>query len=207
MPELDNSPLTENVEARPVGKRWRVLWFFAHLAAMYGVVQFFTPWLAGWTYSVLPFLGLSASSSRFEFLFSHIFAFSFIPAFVLALFTGRWKHRAAEFVWIVPAVILAFKFFTFPATSVFQNRFPAAFHQFFESGFAVPEFSNWSDFWNFVATTPDTVRGMAQLQFTAPFYAGMGYCMAVWTERRTDIVSAIARKIKEWEESKFEDPR
>jgi hypothetical protein len=71
------------------------------------------------------------SSSRFEFFFSHILAFSFIPAFAADLGNARFKHKVAEFVWVVPTMILTYKFLTFPAASVFQSQFSAAFHQYF----------------------------------------------------------------------------
>ncbi len=80
------------------------------------------------------------SSGRFEFLFSHILAFSFIPTFLFGMINAKFKHKAAQFVWFVPAAILAYEFATFPTTSVFQSHFPAAFHQYFGGGFLIPEY-------------------------------------------------------------------
>src|SRR5215468_8847443 len=47
---------------------WQVLWFFVHLTAVYLIVQFVTPWLAGWTHgTLLPILQLRSPSGRFQF--------------------------------------------------------------------------------------------------------------------------------------------
>ncbi|MGB8010435.1 MAG: hypothetical protein WCF68_02385 [Terriglobales bacterium] len=199
-----------NVQAqeKPVphsGVGWQILWFLLHLAAVYVIVEFCTPWLAGWTRGeVLPILQHPTSPSRFEFLFSHIVAFSFIPAFLSGLINARFKHKAAQFVWLLPAAILAYKIATFPAPSVLQSQFPAAFHQYFGGGFMVPEFRDWHDFWS-IAGSYDMKRGMAQLRFTGPFYAGVGYSFAAWIGRRTELNRKVAEKVRRWEDSRFED--
>jgi hypothetical protein len=184
---------------------WQALWFLLHLAAVYAVTNFCTAWLAGWTRgTLLPLLHQPTSSSSFEFLFSHIFAFSFIPAFAVGLVNARFKHRVAQFVWLVPAIVLAYKFLTFPAASVFQSHFYAAFHQYLGNEFAIPSFRDWHDFWTIVGSNPDMTRGMAQLNFTAPFYAGIGYSVAAWIGRQTNLNQRVSEKVKNWEDSRFE---
>jgi hypothetical protein len=185
---------------------WQVLWFLLHLTAVYAIVKFVTPWLAGWTHgTLLPLLfHRRASSSSFEFLFSHVFAFSAVPAFVSGLANARFKHKAVQFVWMVPAVVLAYKFATFPAPSVFQSQFAAAFHQYFGGGFVVGEFRDWHEFWQIVGSNPDMTRGMAQMQYTAPFYAGIAYSVAAWIGRRTELNRKLAEKVETWERSRFE---
>jgi hypothetical protein len=177
---------------------WQVLWFLLHLAAVYALVEFFTPWLAGWTRgTLLPLLQQHPTSSgRVQFLFSHVLALSFVPAFLSGLINARFRHKAAQFVWLVPAVILAYKFATFPAPSVLQNQFPAAFHQYFGSGFVVPEFRNYHDLFWIAGSNSDMTRGMAQLRFTAPFYAGVGYSLAAWIGRRTELNRKVAEGVK-----------
>jgi hypothetical protein len=198
----ENVPSQERTVRQTKGG-WQILWFLFHLAAVYATVKFCTPWLAGWTRgTLLPLLQLPASSGRFEFLFSHVFAFSFIPAFLLGMINAKFKHKAAQFVWVVPAAILAYKFSTFPAPSVWQSQFPAAFRQYFGGGFLVPEYGNWDEFWS-IAASYDVTRGMVQLKFTAPFYAGIGYSLAAWIGRRTDLNRKIAEKVTKWEESRF----
>jgi hypothetical protein len=184
---------------------WQVLWLPLHLAAVYVLVEFFTPWLAGWTRgSLLPLLQRPTSSGRFEFLFSHILALSFVPAFLSGLINARFKHKAAQFVWLVPAAILMYKFVTFPAPSVLQGQFPAAFHQYFGSGFVVPEFRNWHELFLIAGSNSDMTRGMAQLRFTAPFYAGAGYSLAAWIGCRIELSRKVAAGLKKWEQSRFE---
>ena len=184
---------------------WQILWFLVHLAAVYAIVKFCTPWLAGWTRgTLLPLLQHPTSSGSFEFFFSHIFAFSFIPAFLAGLLNARFKHLAAQFVWVVPTVILAYKFATFPAQSVLQSQFSAAFHQFFGGDFLIPEFKDWRDFWSIVGSNPDMMRGMTQMDYTAPFYAGVGYSIAASVGIRTDLNRKVAAKVEKWEESRFE---
>lgn len=187
---------------RHVGVGWQILWFFPHLAAVYAAVELCTPWLAGWTRgTLLPLLQYPISSGRFEFFFSPIFAFSFIPAFLCGLINARFKHKAPQFVWPVPAAILAHEFATLPARPVFQSQFSAAFHQYF-GGFLVPEYHNWQDFWS-IAVSNDVTRAMAQLKFTAPFYAGIGYSVAVWLGLRTQLNRKVAEEAKRWKESRL----
>jgi hypothetical protein len=75
-------PLSRGQPLRHRADGRHVLWFALHLAAVYIIVIFATPWLAGWTRErLLPFLQYPTSSGPFEFLFSHILIFSFVPAF------------------------------------------------------------------------------------------------------------------------------
>lgn len=194
-------------QARPAGRArgWQVLWFLLHLAVVYAITNFCTTWLAGWTRgTVLPLLQKPTSSSSFEFLFSHIFAFSFVPAFAVGLINARFKHRVAQFVWLVPTVVLAYKFLTFPAPSVFHSQFSAAFHQYFGSGFLIPDPRDWHDFWTIVRSNPDMARGMSQLNFAAPVYAGIGYSVAAWIGRRTNLSQKVSETVKIWEDARFE---
>jgi hypothetical protein len=185
---------------------WQVLWFMLHVAAVYAITLYCTPWLAGWTRGkLLPLLQQPTTLSGFEFLYSHIFAFSFLPAFAVGLVNARFRHSVAHFVWLVPTVVLAYKFFTFPAPSVLQSQFQVAFHQYFGGGFQIPEFRDWREFWQIVMTNPDMLRGKAQLDFTAPFYAGIGYSVAAWMGERTNLSQKVSEGVKNWENSRFEN--
>jgi hypothetical protein len=85
---------------------WQILWFLGHLAVVYGTVEFCTPWLAGWTRArLLPLLQSPTSLNPFEFLCSHIFVLSFLPAFAFGLAAYKFGHRAALFVWLPPTII------------------------------------------------------------------------------------------------------
>lgn len=148
-----------------------------HLVAVYAIVWYVTLWLSRWLHgTVLPLiLQHPPTVSRFEFAFSHLFALSFYPALLVGFIHSEWfRHRVAIFVWIVPATILAYKFVTFP-TSLFQNHFVAAFHEYFAGGFAIPEWDTWEEFFRFVVPNADFIRGMHQHHYTAPLYAAVGY--------------------------------
>ncbi|MGA7645518.1 MAG: hypothetical protein WBW01_03340, partial [Terriglobales bacterium] len=62
----------------------------------------------------------------------------------------------------------------------------------------------WEEFWS-IASSHDVTRGMVQLKFTAPFYAGAGYSLAAWIGLRTEVNRKVAEKVRRWEESRFED--
>jgi len=180
--------------------------FFVHLTAVYVIVNFCTPWLAGWTRGrLLPFLGHPTSSGGLEFLFTHIFAFSFFPALLAGMNNEKFKHRAAEFVWLVPTAILTYKVLTFTSTTLVfaQNGSWPAFHHYFGGGFLIPHTNNWKDFWTVVGSNGDAPRGMDQLKFTAPFYAGVAYSVAAWTAIRANMSRRVSDALKDWKDRKF----
>jgi len=204
MEDIEPPVVSQDRPASRSGYRWQILWFVLHLAAVYAIVQFITPWLSWWTRRILlPLLQQPTSSGRFEFLFSHVLVFSLVPAILSGLINARFKHKAAQFVWVVPAVVLAYKFATFPSASVLESRFPAAFHQYFEGGFLIPEYRNWQEFWSLVGSSADMTRGMVQMNYTAPFYAGIGYSIAAWFGARVDLSRRIVEKVRSWKQSRF----
>jgi hypothetical protein len=104
---------------------------------------------------------------------------------------------------------LIYKLLTFPsASSVLAQRASwPAFHHYFGGGFLIPSTNNWKDFWMLVGTSDDTARGLDQLNFTAPFYAGIAYSMATWTVIRTDLSRKLADALNGWEERRFGTPQ
>jgi hypothetical protein len=116
---------------------------------------------------------------------------------------ARFKRNAAQFVWIVPAAILAYKFLTFPAQSVFQSHFSTAFHQYFGGGFVIPEFRSWQELFSEATSNADMARGMIQVRFSAPFYAGVGYSLAAWIGYHTELGRKIAEGVQRWQHSGF----
>jgi hypothetical protein len=194
-------------QERPVrhrGAGWQIFWFLFHLAVVYAIVNVCTPLLAQWTRdTLLPLLQHPSSSGRFEYLYSHLFVFSFIPGFVAGLVNARFRHIAAQFVRLLPAVILAYEFAMFPSPSVLQSQRSAAFHQYFGGGFTIPEFRNWHEFLSIAGLNSDMARGKAQTNFTAPAYAGIGYSLAAWIGLRTELNRKLAERVTTWEESRF----
>jgi hypothetical protein len=189
---------------------WQILWFLPHMVVVYGLVNFCTPWLAGWTHgTLLPLVQRPSSSSHFEFFYSHLLVFSVVPAFISGLlFNLKLRQRVAEFVWLIPTVVLLYKFYTFSDTSsVFERQsgpLLLAFHHYFSSDFLIAEYRDWADFWSIVRSNPDMLRGMDQFQFTAPFYAGVAYSIAAWIALRTELHHVVIAKLRRWEEWKFE---
>ena len=192
---------------------WHVVRFLLHLSAAYVIASSCPPRLAGWTRtSLLPLLEVPTSSSNLQFLFSHIFEFSFIPALIAGLANAKFNHKAAQYVWLVPTIVLAYKFVTFPiaprsvldsAPSVFPT-FSAAFHQYFAGDFLIGGYRDWRDFWGMVSSNPDMMRGMTQLRVTAPFYAGIGYSLTAWSALHFQVFPKLVERAKAWEQSKFD---
>jgi hypothetical protein len=190
----------------PQCQEWRFAWFVVHLATAYLLVKFCTPWLSGWTYGkLLPFLQIPSTASVWEFLFSRVLAFSFAPAFLAGLINGRFKHQSALLVWIVPTTILVYKLITFssPHSVLYSAPESSALHYYFGGEFIIPAFHNWRDFWDAAGSNPDMARGMAQLTFTAPVYAGFAYSLAAWISMRWDLTGKVTKKVERWEESRF----
>ena len=178
--------------------------YLLHLAAIYAIVSFVTIRLAGLMHgTILPFLQQRPPSvSVFQFAFSHLFAFSFLPGLIFAFLYAEWwyRHRVAVFVWIVPVAVLFYKFATFP-TTIFQNHFAAAFHEYFGGGFVIPEFHSYHSYqelFQLAALNPDVMRGMEQFGYTAPAYVAIGYSIGTWIAIRFRIpkLEAGLRHIK-----------
>ncbi len=154
----------------------QVLQFLIHLAAVYLTVWYVTPWVAGRFFDwILPPVNGGPSGSHMEFMFSHIFSFTFVPGLIVGLINSKHRHRVALFVWIVPVSVLLFDLCVFPTTA-FQNHWAVALHYYFGGGFVVPEFYSYRDL--FSRWTPDMARGIAQLHITGPVYAAVGYSTA-----------------------------
>jgi len=214
-PAITEKGTAEGGSRTPQGgaRGWRTVRLLLHLAVVYAIAAFATPQLGAWTKNtLLPFLQRPTSSGSLQFLFSHVFALSFIPGFLAGLANARFKHKVAQYVWLAPAIILAYKIFTFPAPaqsvfaswfSLHQQQLSSAFQQYFGGGFVIREHSDYSDFWSIWRSNPDMARGMGQLRFTAPFYAAVGYCLAACIALRTQLHSKLGKRVKDWEQWKF----
>ncbi len=177
----------------------QLLRYGSHLAAVYAIVHTTTLWLAGLVHqTLLPMLqGRPPAVSLIQFEFSHLFAFSFFPAMIVAFAYAQWyPHRVSLFVWVVPLAILVYKFCVFPSPA-FADHFAAAFHEYFEGGFLIGEFHSFKELFQLAAGV-DIQRGMQQLDFTAPFYAGVGYSFGAFLGMRYYVprFTAAWRKLK-----------
>jgi hypothetical protein len=100
--------------------------------------------------------------------------------------------------------VLAYKFLTYPASSVFESQYSAALHYYFGGGFQVSEFRDWHEFWSIALSNPDVQRGMDQLTYVGPFYGGVGYSVAAWIGRRTELNRRLADVVRHWRQSRPE---
>jgi len=144
-----------------------------HLVILYQVVSFSTTTLLDLIYKAIFFRTHGTGPSlpqEAKFLFSHLLAFSIIPAFVVGLvINAKFRHKAANYIWIVPVVVLAYEFvFYGPGiypTMLGDSDFPRAFHFFFGGGLPT-DLTNLHGDWHRVYT---------QVRFTMPAYAAIAY--------------------------------
>ena len=101
---------------------WSVFVFLLHVSVVYLVAHFCIPWLGGRLHDLPAVIAPAANESSFQFLFNHILTLSVICGAAAALATGPFAQRAMRWVWLVPAVVLAYKFTTYPST-LLQDRF------------------------------------------------------------------------------------
>jgi hypothetical protein len=138
-----------------------------------------------------------------QFLFSHLFMFSFLPSLAVALVYAHWfRHKVALFVWLIPLAVLAFKFASFPAGSVLDEgkQFGQAFHYYFGGDFFIPEFHNYEELFSLVASSSDAWRSLAQLHFTAPLYAAIGYSLGTLLALRVPMPRAAICAVRRLDE-------
>jgi hypothetical protein len=159
--------------------------FLLQLAIVYLLAKFPVLWLSAITHNViLPLLRLPSQEGRIEFAFNNLAFFSIICGLIFGLVAATYKHRAAQLVWIVPAIILAYKFGTFPA-SVFENHLDVAFHHYFARGFLIAEVHDYSEL--FRGWNSDYDRGLDQLTYTVPVYVSIAYGFATSAGARLGI--------------------
>jgi hypothetical protein len=100
-----------------------------------------------------------------------------------------------------------YKLVTFPsaASVLSHNSSWPAFHHYFSANFFIPRPSttDWKDFWILMAENNDATRGVDQLNFTAPFYAGFAYSAATWIAIRINLTSKVKNALKNWEKRRF----
>jgi hypothetical protein len=189
----------ENEPVTPIARQ--VIRFVLHLAAVYLVVNVCTYAFAAWIYRTLLFaLQIHTNLSSFEFLYTHLLFLSCVPAFATGLVNARFRHRVAEFVWIVPTILLLYKLATFPATGsvLLESHSWPALHYYFGAGFLISEFHHWNEFTQLMSN-PDMIRGIHQLRFTAPFYAGIAYSLAAALSRHNRPLQTALDRLRDSE--------
>jgi hypothetical protein len=75
---------------------WQILWFILHAAVVYGIVKYIPLPLAACIHNTFVHPTQTYSlSGGFEFFFSHLLAFTFIPASLIGMINVRLQHKAA----------------------------------------------------------------------------------------------------------------
>ncbi len=143
-----------------------------HVGAIYGIARYCTPRLEEWAYNtIVPMLlGRSPSISSWQFFFSHLFAFSFVPGLIGGFVNAKlFRDPIVRFAWAIPVAVLALVFvFEGPGiypTMILDSDFRKAFHYFFGGDFVIPN---------------DMIRGWYQFRFAVPAYAGVAYSLGAW---------------------------
>lgn len=197
----DPESTSSSQEPRLYGIGCEALRFALHQAAVYALTTFCIGWFASWVWAVLPFFSYARSGSSLQFFYSHLLIFSTVPAFLTGLLNARFRHRVAQFVWVLPATLLAYKLITFPEkASVFQKEGWPALHYYFGGGFLIGEWHSWRELFNIMLSgNPDIKRGSAQVRFTAPFYAGLAYSLATLLGLRARRIGTLLQAVRERE--------
>jgi len=89
-------------------------------------------------------LQVSSRESSFQFLFNHLTILSLLCGILAGVVTAQYRHGAMKWVWVVPTLILGYRFITYPST-LFQDHFAAAFHHYLSAGFLIPEFHTYGE--------------------------------------------------------------
>ena len=113
------------------------------------------------------------------------------------LLNTGFKHRVAEFVCIVPALVLLYKLVASPkmGSMLAQTSSWPALHEYFRKAFLIAESHNWTQFAQ-LFSNPDMVRGATQRTFTAPFYGGNAYSLAAMIGRRNLSLQVALRRLR-----------
>jgi hypothetical protein len=178
-----------------------VLRFLCHLAAVYAIAELVVPLFGGWVCARL--MPLAAPGRRIECVYSHLFAFSLIPALSVALVNARFRHAAAQYVWSVPLAVLAYKVAIFsndasllyPSSGIAQG-----FHHYLGGNFSIPAYASREELRQLYAYGPpdEMIRGFDQERYTVPFYVGVGYALSSlvsirWKRSLPEVLDSIER--------------
>ena len=158
-----------------------------HTLVVYALAVEVSPMLVGrWFAWVLPAFQYHNTSAPRDWFLQHLELATIVPALIagyvnLARFLpavvggqvkGAKREPAAEWVWLVPTFVLAYKMSQYHASSsVLSVGSDSAFKYFFEIERQMPRLADILSGNRAV----DPARVLAQMLVTAPFYAGIAY--------------------------------
>lgn len=134
------------------------------------------PWLLGrWYAWILPLLGVSSHRPTGNDWLQHFELTSIVPALVAGNLLSKYLGRWAQYAWILPTVILAYKLVTFnePHVSVLATHHSMRWEYFFLIQRTMPTFTA-----GFGGVDP--IRVAEQINVVAPFYAGLAYSVGAF---------------------------
>jgi len=162
----------------------RVAAFGIHTVVVYAAAVQVSPWLVyhwfGW---IAPVLQVSISMPATDWYLQHLEIVTVVPAMVLGyLDVTRFfpptirnyvgsasRDSVALWAWVVPAVALGYKMSLYHApSSVLFSSSMSATKYFFDIQKFMPTRTNYFS---------DPLRVLEQMTITAPFYAGVAYCL------------------------------
>ena len=153
-----------------------------HLVAIYGVARICPPLLSNFVHDVVypVLLRRPPGSSSWQFFFSHLFVFSFLPALIAGFVNSKWlPHKIARFVWTIPTTILIVVFVLSASAGnglFVENDIQQAFYNFFGGNFVIPgEYHATRELLKDFLHNPDLLRGFEQFKITVPMYVGLAY--------------------------------
>ena len=153
-----------------------------HLVAIYGVARICPPLLSNFFHDVVypVLLRRPPGGGSWQFFFSHLFVFSFLPALIVGFVNSQWlPHRIARFVWTIPMTMLIVVFVLSASTGTglfVENNIQQAFYYFFGGNFVIPgEYHAKRELVKGFLHNPDFLRGLEQFKFTVPMYVGLAY--------------------------------
>jgi hypothetical protein len=130
------------------------------------------PWLLSrWYVWIMPLLGMPSHMPTGSDWLQYFELTSIVPALVAGYVLSRYFGRLAQYAWIVPTIVLAYKLLTFtePQVSVLAPHPSMRWEYFFVIQRTVPTFAL-----DFGGVDPIR-RAVEQINVVAPFYAGLAY--------------------------------
>ncbi|MGC2111495.1 MAG: hypothetical protein WA655_18410 [Candidatus Korobacteraceae bacterium] len=142
-----------------------------HALAVYLCALFFSPRLVStWFNWIAPMLHLENGVPPADWYLQHLVVITIIPALIVGYVNVRGSYSMAPYAWAIPLLVLAYKLVTYSASgSVLYGTHLSAFEYFFDIQQVMPTFAN--------PLASDPGRVLAQMNTTAPFYAGIAYSL------------------------------
>ena len=172
------APVPIVIADRPGSLAARSGFLLLHTVAVYLCALFFSPRLVStWSNWVAPMLHIESNAPAADWYLQHLLIVTIIPALVVGYLNVRGSNSMGSWAWAVPALVLAYKLVSYRSPgSVLYGTQLSAFQYFFDIQRVMPMFTN--------PLASDPGRVLAQMNVTAPFYAGIAYILGAVGSKR-----------------------